>query len=895
MENLAAHQLNDRVIVALSYDNNEGCYGTVQWMGHVKSSEYATESTTSLPFLYGVVLDQKRGNSDGSLRDKRRFQCKPGFGVFVPPNHIKPLPPDQDPKNNNNPNNNMSSTRTNSLQRIEECDRSNEANTSNVTIHRAALDPPVSLVQKSSINKGLLITRGQEPNHLYQGNLFFFLRKLGFRGLVNYEKIGVIDFSDKIEKIKTKSMLQIVYPQTNEHIYSYLPLLSKSSEYDAIFNPERNSQIDYSRNGIKKRSIDDDIKEREEDNQLPCVEMWYLHLHESWHKHSNKIKALGVSDYQSSQWVTQSEKRVIYWYSLLDIDEKNAISQAKTRFDSAPLPLFLKHKQEILEQKENDHDDMKMNGAQSAKQSLYSSICSHYIPLGIFHNKVDHKMINEVGFLEGPPIPDLIEKINQKIEFRLKRLIHEPVANLKDILPYLHSKQYEVDKKDNNYGWFPVDWVYAEVDINDDEVEQKWAMAFLNYTAPFEDDDDDLNINNDPNMYNPYLFMKHPRIPLFILSVRLPLKPLQQYAVKCVNERYGSHSPMYSPNMNGTGNDNGKTTSRHLQVHQPQINTSLSIDNDSLDINVNTKTPTKKKKKDRDRNRNRNRDRERDRHRHRNKNRDRNEYNPHRIPKPKAKHRDVRYHEHDQHGHSNSSFRGALYEDEDDHDLTGNIENHLAKLSQHIDRDAIEMQNTNSSLKRKRGRNGDRDRYSKQDRRRGHGHGHGHGHNKYTKRDRDRTRKYDKSGRDKQSYQHVNQSDDEEDSDIVSRSDVVQNQIIEEEDTEEDTESETGSESESEYEGDEEEDETGSEYDDDEETDSSEEESSDSGQGTITTYQGQKGVRSSKRDKLPLAPKHASPSLPGSKHEKSRSNRSNNRQTSSRKKSSRNRRYRNDV
>ena len=420
-------------------------------MGH-QIHRISNEPTTALPFLYGVVLDEKRGNSDGSLRNRRPFKCKPGFGVFVPPGHIKPLPPDQDPKNNNDPNNNniIQSINTNSLQRIEEVDRSNEANSSNITIHRGPLDVPTLSTPKSSINKGLLITRGQEPNHLYQGNLFFFLRKLGFRGIVNYAKIGVIDYSDKIEKIKTESMLQIVYPHTNQHIYSYLPLLSKSSEYDAIFNPGRSSQIDHLRNGNKKRqrSADDDIKEREDDIHLPYVQMWYLHLHESWHKHSNKIKALGVSDYESSQWVTQSVKRVIYWYSLLNIDEKNAILQAKTRFESAPLPLFLKHKQEILEQKESDQDDMKMNGDNSGKQSLnsYSSICSHYIPLGIFHNKFDHKMINEVGFLEGPPIPDLIDKVNQKIEFRLKRLIHEPVVNLKDILPYFHSKQYKVDK-----------------------------------------------------------------------------------------------------------------------------------------------------------------------------------------------------------------------------------------------------------------------------------------------------------------------------------------------------------------------------------------------------------------------------------------------------------------
>ena len=927
------------MIVALSYDTNEGCYGTVRWYGQVKSTEYPTESTTSLPFLYGVHLDEKRGNSDGSLRgrNKRPFKCPPGFGVFVPPNHIKELSPDKDPNNklNHRPN------KLQHLSNIQEVDGDGN-DVTNITIHRGGgggdnheskdidLDEPQLLQQRSSINKGLLITRGQDPNHLHQGNLFFFLRKLGFRGIVNYTKIGIVDNTDKIEKIKTKSMLNVIYPQTNQYIYNYLPLLSKTSEYDAIFNPERNSQIDIkSKNKHKSKSdkslldgIDDDIKEKEQDNNLPIVNIWYLNLHESWFKHSNKIKALGVSDYQSSQWVTQSQKRAVYWYTLLNYDEKRAKSIAKTRFDAAPLPLFLKHKQEERDQKMDDMDDMKINYHNSAKQTLYSSICSHYIPLGIFHNKRDHTMKNEVEWLEGPPIPHLIDKLNFKIEFRLKRLIHEPVANMKEILPYLHSKQYRLDKNDNKYGWFPIDWVYAEIDISDDDIEHKWSMAHLNYTGPFEDGDEQQINVGDQNSFNPYWFMKYPRIPLFILSVKLPLKNLQQYAVQCVNEKYGSHSPQM---VNIQPSNQRKHKKQRLQVHQPPINTSISIDNHEFDAIGNPKrnknrdrhrSPKQKRNKERDRDRDRERDRDKKhkkykpKHRHYN---DEDEYNSHRhkyqIPKPKAKHRDVRYHRHDRHQHS--PLRHAVYDN--DEDLTETMENQLTEVANQVEMDdEIEMQKFKRNNKH-------RTRHSKHDK-----------HGKYNKR-----RGKDKvSSSSHQRYQYVNQSDDEEDDDAnyiheeehhLSRSENDDEESLSaEEDSEDEEDSdgieETGSESEDEYEDDsleqddddDDEEDTGDENesdyeedsnDDDEETESTEEESESEteAQGAVT-YKRKQNVSSNKqrrdknkKDRYPLAPNHASPSYPKYQSKSNRTDRKNKQYSLSSPKKKSSRRHRNEV
>eukprot|EP01084_Bolivina_argentea_P218808 371234_1 len=398
--NLAAHKHGDRVIVKLSYEhNNNPCCGTVQWYGQVKSTEYPTESTTSLPFLYGVILDEKRGNCDGSIRGKhpRPLTCAPGFGVFVPINHIRSLSPDKDPIENGK----------------------NKANEQENKGRKIEVDSVEAAYKRTSINKGLVITRGHDPMHLHQGELFFLLRKLRFSGVLGHSKIGVMDYSDKIESIKTKSMISVIFPTSNEYVYNYLPLLSSRSEYDKIFNPERNSQIhvqiNKERHSSHREAIEDE-KEKEEDSKVPIVSVWYLRLHETWLKHSKKIKLHGVADYHTSHWVEQDKQTAIHWYALLNMNKKHA----KYRFDDAPLPMFLK-------QNRSFHDDIKSNGNHDG---LYSTVSPHYVPLGIFHNKAEAAK-NEVAWLESEPFTRI--RVNKRkitdiqIELRLKRLIHEPV------------------------------------------------------------------------------------------------------------------------------------------------------------------------------------------------------------------------------------------------------------------------------------------------------------------------------------------------------------------------------------------------------------------------------------------------------------------------------------
>merc|ERR1712228_505563 len=379
-----------------------------------------------------------------------------GFGIFVPINHIQKLNPTNDP-----------------LQQQ-----------SNITIVREQKNMPHRISQ--SLNKGLIISRGEDPNHLLQGDLFYFLKKNMIKiGMLETVKIGSID-----DSIKTSSMISVIFPTANDCIFNYLPLLSENSEYDSIFTPERNVR--------KKSLVDDDEKEKEHNASIPIVNIWYLNLHETWQKYSNKIKAFGVSDYQSSQWVAQSNQRSLEWYSLLNVSSKN---NAKIRFDSAPFPLFLKNKQ-----KEQNEDEMKHQSSQQ-QSTAFCAISSHYVPLGIFHNQTnDLTNKHKVRWLEASPFSQAL--FDKQIEFRLKRLVHEPINNMEHILPYLHSQSYKMDATDKEYGYFPIDWVFAEIDFCNEQIEEAFTLCFKNYSPPLVD---------DQSAYNPFWFMQFPRIPLFVL------------------------------------------------------------------------------------------------------------------------------------------------------------------------------------------------------------------------------------------------------------------------------------------------------------------------------------------------------------------------------------------
>ena len=117
-----------------------------------------------------------------------------------------------------------------------------------------------------------------------------------------------MDQMDRTSKLRTQSMVNVV--RDHGQCHNVLPLLSRHTEYDLVFHPDAQS---ISRKHNRLRSGDHEEKEKEEDSTIPKLNLWYLQLHEMWTMSSAKIKAIGVRDYHSAQWVTQSETRSLEW------------------------------------------------------------------------------------------------------------------------------------------------------------------------------------------------------------------------------------------------------------------------------------------------------------------------------------------------------------------------------------------------------------------------------------------------------------------------------------------------------------------------------------------------------------------------------------------------------
>jgi len=142
--------------------------------------------------------------------------------------------------------------------------------------------------------------------------------------------------------------------------------------------------------------------------------------------------------------------------------------------------------------------------------------------------------------------PHMLEE-GKRVEFHLKRLIHESVGSIEELLPYLHTRLYKKDNPvvnndnvDNNtFGWFPMEWIYAEVDIEGD-LEADFQHLYENYQFRYSKDQNNETLDNttqqeneediNNNKYNPFYMLRYPRIPLFVIEIKLPIGILQNFA-----------------------------------------------------------------------------------------------------------------------------------------------------------------------------------------------------------------------------------------------------------------------------------------------------------------------------------------------------------------------------
>jgi len=161
------------------------------------------------------------------------------------------------------------------------------------------------------------------------------------------------------------------------------------------------------------------------------------------------------------------------------------------------------------------------------------------MPLGIFQSHVD-KHQNDGNGIGKLALESHILTEGKEVQFRLKRLIHESVSSIEELFPYLHTELYKKDKNSDEFGWFPMEWIYAEVDI-DGSLGGDFQHLYETYTNNDNNDDNDDNDNDETSnlkqnenknycKYNPFYMLRFPRIPLFVIEIKLKIDALQHFA-----------------------------------------------------------------------------------------------------------------------------------------------------------------------------------------------------------------------------------------------------------------------------------------------------------------------------------------------------------------------------
>ncbi|ETO04787.1 hypothetical protein RFI_32608 [Reticulomyxa filosa] len=526
----------DRVIVRLSHRNSEGCYGTVHYYGSVP--EYPTQYSTTFPYIYGVELDEPKGNTNGVINGKQYFRCAEQYGVFVAPPDVKKLHPSQDPLANMSPG-------------------------------------PMA---------GVKITR-TNPNHFQKEDLSALLAHIQERSKQSSDNASAFS-SMTLGHIKRFRIATVTSANVDEVTKEFLDLLPQR-----ILNAHssfagggvggggnggggiRNGTLTFTPDGYAKGApnihgimfnvfpaigqlyaMDKvDIDPAEMDTR--GIDLWYIELNSKWRQWSRKILdpdhvdwSIGKnSDQFNSKWVLTNHWRTQEWVSILQNQNPNTINVPYPVVHECCVPRFIQQQEQQQQQQQ-----------QQRQQYLGNSLkCNpHYIPLGFFReDDLSHDLDMAIELR-----PRFLQE-GKAVEFALGNLVHESVQNVEELLPYLKYEVLDIDETaEHMRGWFPMDWVYSEVKF----VDKDWSSIIESYFNKYN-----VQHNSDGvTTFNPYYWMRFPRIPLCYLSTLLPLAPLRHYAerIEKVKVRTASESSVpYQSQWQPETSDNIDNNSYHAR------------------------------------------------------------------------------------------------------------------------------------------------------------------------------------------------------------------------------------------------------------------------------------------------------------------------------------------
>ena len=108
------------------------------------------------------------------------------------------------------------------------------------------------------------------------------------------------------------------------------------------------------------------------------------------------------------------------------------------------------------------------------------------------------------------------------VEFDFHNLIHISVERIDQIIEYYENNIYIIHEKNKNHAWFPIDFIYIEIKWKDDELIEEINELYSNYETY-------KSKNHISDAYNPYYYLKFPKIPICFIGILLPLEYIEKY------------------------------------------------------------------------------------------------------------------------------------------------------------------------------------------------------------------------------------------------------------------------------------------------------------------------------------------------------------------------------